>query len=96
MHTGPELSTVLRNQADTRFITETLDMLRLGNKLRLTAPEVERFTRITGIEPVGVKSLDDLDDYIDRCKDYYRSASKEARFLHWLLDQERSRCLRVA
>lgn len=71
-------------------------MLRLGNHLRLTSQEVERFTRITGIEPVGVKSLDDLDDYVRQCKDYYHGASEEARFLRWLLDEERSRCLRAA
>ena len=71
-------------------------MIRHGNQIRLTRREVERFTRITGFEPVGVRSLDDLDDYIGRCKAYYRGASKEARFLRWLLDEERSRCLRAA
>ena len=35
-------------------------MLRLGSQLRLTGREVERFTRITGFVPVGVKSLDDV------------------------------------
>ena len=71
-------------------------MLRLGNHLRLTNREVERFTRITGIVPVGVKSLDDLEDYIRQCKAYYRGGSEEARFLRWLLDEERSRCLCAA
>ena len=71
-------------------------MIRHRNQLRLTGREVERFTRITGIEPVGVKSLDDLDDYIGRCKDHYQGASHEARFLRWLLDEERSRCLCAA
>jgi hypothetical protein len=71
-------------------------MIRLGNKLRLTRREVERFTRITGIEPVGVKSLDDLDDYIRQCKDFYQGTSQEAHFLRWLLDEERSRCLCAA
>ena len=45
---------------------------------------------------MGVKSLDDLDDYICQCKAYYDGASKEARFLRWLLDEERSRCLCAA
>jgi hypothetical protein len=71
-------------------------MLRLGNHLRLTNREVERFTRITGIEPVGVKSLDDLEHYIRQCKAYYRGGSEEARFLRWLLDEECSRCLCAA
>ena len=71
-------------------------MLRLGSQLRLTGREVERFTRITGFAPVDVKSLDDLDDYIRQCKAYYDGASKEARFLRWLLDEERSRGLCAA
>ena len=91
-----KLSAVLLTQADTHSATQSFAMIRLGNQLRLTGREVERFTRITGIEPVGVKSLDDLDDYIGRCKDYYQGASQEARFLRWLLDEERSRCLCAA
>lgn len=91
-----KLSAVLLTQADTHSATQSFAMIRLGNQLRLTGREVERFTRITGIEPVGVKSLDDLDDYIGRCKDYYQGASQEARFLRWLLDEERSRCFCAA
>lgn len=68
-------------------------MVRVESPLRLTRREVERFTRITGMEPVGVKSLDDLYDSSCRCEDYCRGAPREARFLRWVLDQERSRCL---
>lgn len=68
-------------------------MIRLGNCIRLTRREVERFTRITGFEPVGVRTLDDLDEYIGQCKAHYWGVSEETRFLHWLLDEERSRCL---
>ena len=92
----PNLLTVARIDAGPQRTSQSVRMLRLGNHLRLTGREVERFTRITGIEPVGVKSLDDLDDYIGRCKDYYQGASQEARFLRWLLDEERSRCLCAA
>ena len=67
-------------------------MIRFGNRVRLTSREVERFTQITGFVPVGVKWLDDLDDYIHQCKAYYKGTSEEARFLRWLLDEERSRC----
>ena len=31
-----------------------------------------------------------------KIKDYYQGASEEARFLRWLLDEERSRCLCAA
>ena len=91
-----KLLTVLRTYAGKRRTSQSVKMIRLGNKLRLTSREVERFTLITGFEPVGVKSLDDLDQYIRHCKEYYCSASADARFLRWLLDEERSRCLCAA
>jgi len=68
-------------------------MIRLGNKIRLTSKEVERFMEITGFKPVGVKTLDDLDAYIKQCKRYYFGVSEETRFLHWLIDKECSHCL---
>lgn len=71
-------------------------MLRLGDRIRLTRQEVERFTLITGFEPMDVKTLDDLDAYIARCKRHYWGRSKETRFLHWWIDRERSRCLGAA
>jgi len=71
-------------------------MIRLGNRIRLTSQEVERFTKITGMAPVAVKTLDDLDAYIRKCKAHYWGVSKDTRFLHYLLDHERSRCLCAA
>ena len=71
-------------------------MLRLGNRIRLTHKEFERFTLITGIEPLDVKTLEDLDAYIANCKHYYWGVSDETKFLHWWLDRERSRCLFAA
>lgn len=72
-------------------------MLRFGNSIRLTRREVERLTRITEMEPVGVKSLDDLHAYIRRCKAYYfKDGSLEAEVLHWLLDAEVSRSFGAA
>ena len=67
-------------------------MIRLGNHIRLTRKEVERFTKITGFEPVNVKTLDDLDAYIAQCKGHYWGVSKDTQFLHWLMDRERLRC----
>ena len=71
-------------------------MLRLGNRVRLTRKEVERFTLITGFEPEDVKTLEDLDNYIKACKRYYWGCSAETQFLHRWLDWERSRCLCAA
>ena len=71
-------------------------MIRLGSTVRLTRREVERFTKITGFSPVDVKTLDDLDEYIRKCKAHFWGVSEETRFLHFLLDDERSRCLSAA
>lgn len=67
-------------------------MLRLGRHIRLTRKEVERFTKITGFEPVNVKTLDDLDAYVGACKRHYCGVSKDTKFLHWLIDKERGHC----
>jgi hypothetical protein len=68
-------------------------MIRLGNRIRLTSREVARFTQITGFAPEEVKTIDDLDAYIASCKRHYWGVSEDTRFLHWLIDRERARCL---
>ena len=71
-------------------------MLRHGSRIRLTRREVERLHRITDIEPVGIRTDADLEAYVQRCKAHYWGVSKETQYLHWLIDQEIERCLRVA
>ena len=71
-------------------------MLCLGSRIRLTHSEVERLHRITGIEPAKVRTRSDLEAYVRRCKAHYWGVSRETQFLHWLIDQEIERCLRVA
>lgn len=71
-------------------------MLCLGSRIRLTRSEVARLHRITGFEPVGVRTVSDLESYVRRCKEHYWGISRETQFLHWLIDREIERCLRVA
>ena len=66
-------------------------MIRLGPQIRLTRREVARFAKITDIEPVGIRTRDDLDAYIARCKAHYWGHSRDTQFLHWLIDQDRAR-----
>lgn len=68
-------------------------MIRLGNYIRLTRTEVERFTKITGFVPANVRTFDDLDDYIGQCKLHYWGVSQDTKFLHWLMDRERMLCV---
>lgn len=71
-------------------------MIRLGHQIRLTRKEVERFTKITAIEPADVRTLADLEAYIARCKAHYWGASRETQFLHWLIDREMETFRRAA
>lgn len=68
-------------------------MLRLQDRIRLTRPEIERFTKITGVSPAKVKTLDHLDEYVRKCKARFWGASKETRLVHYLLDTQYLRCL---
>jgi hypothetical protein len=68
-------------------------MLRLGDRIRLTPREVDRLRKITGFEPVDVKSVHDLEEYVARCKRHYWGTSRETRLLHWLIDEERQALL---
>jgi len=68
-------------------------MIRLGNNIRLTRTDVERFTKITGFMPEDISTLDDLDHYIARCKRHYWGYSNDTKFLHYLIDRERGLCI---
>ncbi len=68
-------------------------MLRLGNTIRLTSREIERFTEITGFVPVNVKTLDDLQQYVKESKKHYWGVSDDTKFLHYLIDKEHQSAL---
>jgi hypothetical protein len=60
--------------------------VEIGKKIRLTSRDIERLTRLTRFNPEGVKSVDDLDAYVERCKQYYWGKSLDSRRFHRLID----------
>lgn len=68
-------------------------MIRLNTHIRLTHRETERLRHLTDIEPVGIRTLADLQAYVARCKAHYWGTSLDTQFLHWLIDQEVAACL---
>ena len=50
-------------------------MIRLNQQIRLTGREVERFVKITDLEPANIRTLKDFDAYIARCKAHYWGVS---------------------
>lgn len=70
-------------------------MLRLlgTEQIRLTPREVARFTQITGFVPENIRSMRELDAYVESCKAHFAGADLDARFLRWLIDRERNTLL---
>ena len=94
---GPKRETDLANLAKMSALhLQPRTMIHFGQRIRLTRREVERFTRITAIAPVGVCTLDDLAAYVVRCKAHYWGVSRETQFLHWLIDREYEHCRHAA
>ena len=73
-----------------------MTMIRLNHQIRLTRREVEVFTKITDIEPAGIRTLEDLDGYIAKCKSHYWGVSEQTQFIHWLIDREYRQCREAA
>lgn len=68
-------------------------MIRLGSQIRLTRKEIAYFHWLTDIEPVGIRTLADLQSYVAACKARYWGVSQDTQFLHWMIDKEVARCL---
>ncbi len=68
-------------------------MLRYRGRLRLSARDLRRWIRITGFEPVGIRCVDDLANYVRACKGHFWGASDDTKFIHWLIDEEFLRCI---
>ena len=63
-------------------------MLRGAKILRLTKRELARWAKITGFEPVAVRSEADLRWFVECCKQHFWGTSEDTRFLHFLIDEE--------
>ena len=68
-------------------------MLRYKGRLRLSARDLRRWVRITGFEPVGIRCVDNLANYVRACKAHFWGSSDDAKFIHWLIDEEFLRCI---
>lgn len=68
-------------------------MLRGNGKLRLSARDVRRWVRMAGFEPVGIRCVDDLVEYVRACKAHFWGTSEDTRLIHWLIDEEFNRCV---
>jgi hypothetical protein len=94
---GQSRDTGLKFRQDgARTHATSTTMIRFGPHIRLTRRETERFKLITDLEPVGIRTLADLDAYIAQCKAHYWGVSRDTQFLHWLIDREYQQCRSAA
>ena len=68
-------------------------MIRLGERIRLTNVDRLRWVKLTGFQVPDVRTLCELDAFIERCKRHYAGHGAEAKLLFSLFDRERERCL---
>ena len=68
-------------------------MIRLGERIRLTNVDRLRCVKLTGFQVPDVRTLCELDAFIERCKRHYAGHGAEAKLLFSLFDRERERCL---
>ena len=90
--TGPQFLTKMHAKPNSEGVT----MIRLNRQIRLTRKEIEVFSKITGIEPVGIRTPEDLAAYIARCKAHFWGVSEETQFIHWLIDKQYQHCRQAA
>jgi hypothetical protein len=68
-------------------------MIRLEEKIRLTPVDRLRWVKLTGFQVPDVRTLCELDAFIECCKRHYEGHGAETKMLHALFDRERERCL---
>jgi hypothetical protein len=68
-------------------------MLKGKSTIRLTRPELCRWTKITGFTPHDVRTEADLQRFASACKRHFWGTGRDTRFLHFLIDEELRRNL---
>ena len=60
-------------------------MIRLGPQIRLTRKEIQQLHWLTDIEPVGIRTLADLEAYVAKCKAHYWGVSEDTQVLRLVI-----------
>lgn len=64
-------------------------MLRIGNTIRLNQKEKDRLTLLTGAVPVGIASVETLNQFVESNQSLHHNGTLEGRLIASLLDDER-------
>lgn len=64
-------------------------MIRCGNKIRLNKEEADWLYKLTGTIPNGIRSVEDLNRFIDRHLHAYDGFTPESQLLSMLLAEQK-------
>ncbi len=60
-------------------------MIRCGNQIRLHREDADWLYKLTGTAPLGIRSVDDLNRFIDQLLPIYDGITPESKLLKMLL-----------
>lgn len=64
-------------------------MLRCGNQIKLHKEDADRLFKLTGADPNWIRSVDDLNRFVDRHLPAYDDSTPESQLLGILLADEK-------
>ncbi|MGA8864350.1 MAG: hypothetical protein WBM09_11665 [Gallionella sp.] len=64
-------------------------MLRCGNQITLHQPDADRLFQLTSVRPAGIRTVDDLNRFIDRHLQDFEDGTPESRLLKLMLAGEK-------
>ncbi|MGB7597401.1 MAG: hypothetical protein WBM09_07530 [Gallionella sp.] len=64
-------------------------MLRCGNLITLHQPDADRLFQLTGVRPAGIRTVHDLNRFIDRHLQDFEDGTPESRLLKLMLAGEK-------
>lgn len=66
-------------------------MLRIGNQIRLHKTDLDRIHQLTGVDIGWVRTVEELNDFIDRQISMMGNNTPEAKILSMFLEEEKLR-----
>ena len=67
----------------------SVHMIRCGNQIRLKKDEIDWLFKLTGSNPCGIQSIDDLNSFVDQHLPVYDSTTPESKLLGMLLSDRK-------
>ena len=68
---------------------DIVQMIRYGNQIRLHKVDADWLSKLTGANPNGIRSVDDLNRFVDQHLPIYDGITPESKLLRMLLADQK-------